>query len=66
MWWCFLPAYLFIGSTQFGVVEMMRGVMSVGTLRVLSKFCDFVDVAIDETNKRCIVVIVIPVDESLL
>lgn len=52
-----LPAYLFIGSTQFGVVEMVRGVMSVGTVRVLSKFCDLVDVTIEGTNKRCIVVI---------
>ena len=57
-----LPAYLFIGSTQFGVVEMVRGVMSVGTVRLLSKFCDLVDVAIEETNKRCLVVIVIFVD----
>ena len=34
----------------------------LGKVRVLSKFCDLVDVTIEGTNKRCIVVIVILVD----
>lgn len=53
-----LPSYLFLGATQCGVVELTRGMLSTGKVRVLCKYCDLIDAKVDETNRRRIVLMV--------
>lgn len=53
-----LPSYLFLGTTQCGVVELTRGMLSTGKVRVLCKYCDLIDAKVDETNRRRIVLMV--------
>lgn len=53
-----IPAYMFIGETQCGVLEIHRGNTSVGYVRCLTKLYDFVDASIISDNKRCMAILV--------
>ena len=56
-----LPAYLFAGRSQIGVVEVLRGgsrSLMAGTVQLICKYVDLLDVAMDERTNRCIVLTV--------
>lgn len=47
-----VPCYLFVGESQCGVVEIERGNLSMGRVRVLMKLHDVRDVVIVEQSNR--------------
>ena len=56
-----LPAYIFAGNSQLGVIEILRGgmrSMTIGTVQLICKYIDLLDVAIDERTNRCIILTV--------
>lgn len=54
-----LPCYFFIGESQCGVVEIARGNLSVGCVRVLVKLHDVREVAIAKESNRTLTITVI-------
>lgn len=64
--WFNVPCYLFLGESQCGVVEVARGNLSVGCVRVLMKLHDVMDVVIVEQSNRTLQITVIAsgVDEK--
>ena len=61
-----LPAYLFIGETQCGILEVHRGNTLYGYVRCLVKLHDVLDISIVDDNKRCLVLIVSMMRDDLM
>lgn len=53
-----LPCYFFIGESQCGVVEIARGNLSVGCVRVLVKLHDVREIAIAKESNRTLTITV--------
>lgn len=53
-----IPAYLFIGETQCGILEVHRGNTLFGYVRCLVKLHDVLNISIVDDNKRCLVIFV--------